>query len=312
MVQNQQAINALWNYINNFSILNYAGQDVTTACGRIKAIARALDDQLPTNAVQRVLRGMALASSWEFVTTVETMAAAANCSFLVGDDIKQKSTYKKLVLVLDNLNELYIGLHTERMWAGAGHEARAFSILPSVDTSCTPSVPTINMSTVLQDHLSTFTTFDAAEIYATGKGIRLSHDDWAKLQTCHHCGVRGHIRPNCPKWKALPREDRHTPHNRQNRQSHYSKGHHNVDRRQQHDKGRIRSGTGQGNKLHNFSDRDRRHLQRAARILSALQDDQSDGESSSPSSSSSDDDSADDNSFHAKVAGALSGALKNW
>ena len=52
MVQNQQAVNALWNDINNFSILNYAGQDVTTACGRIKAIARALDDQLPTNAVQ--------------------------------------------------------------------------------------------------------------------------------------------------------------------------------------------------------------------------------------------------------------------
>ena len=145
---------------------------------------------------------MALASSREFVTTVETMAAAANCSFLVGDDIKQKSTYKKLVLVLDNLNELYIGLHTERMWAGAGHEARAFSILPSVDTSCTPSVPAFNMSTVLQDHLSTFTTFDAAEIYAAGKGLHLSHEEWAKLQTCHHCGECGHIQPNCPKWKA--------------------------------------------------------------------------------------------------------------
>ena len=52
VVQNQQAINALRNYIDNFSILNYAGQDVTTACGCIKAIAWALDDQLPTNAVQ--------------------------------------------------------------------------------------------------------------------------------------------------------------------------------------------------------------------------------------------------------------------
>ena len=255
---------------------------------------------------------MALASSLEFVTTMETMAAAANCSFLVGDDIKQKSTYKKLVLVLDNLNELYIGIYAECMWAGTGHEARAFSILPLGDTSGTSPVPMAGMSTVLQDQLSTFTVFDAVEIYAACKGLCLSHEEWAKLQTCHHCGECGHIRPNCPKWKALPREDRHIPHNRQNRQSHYSKGHHNVDRRQQHDKGRIRSVTGQGNKLHNFSDRDRRHLQRAARILSALQDDQSDGESSSPSSSSSDDDNGDDNSFHAKVAGALSGTLKNW
>ena len=136
---------------------------------------------------------MAFASSQEFVTTVETMAAAANCSFLVGDDIKQKSTYKKLVLVLDNLNELYIGIYAERMWAGTGHEARAFSILPLGDTSGTPPVPTTSMSTVLQDQLSTFMTFDAAEIYAAGKGLRLSHEEWAKLQTCHHCGERGHI-----------------------------------------------------------------------------------------------------------------------
>ena len=112
---------------------------------------------------------------------------------------------------------------------------------------------------------------ESAEIYAASKGLHLSHEEWAKLQTCHHCGECGHIRPNCPKWKALPREDRHIPHNRQNRQSHYSKGHHNVDRRQQHDKGCIRSVTGQGNRrLHNFSDRDRRHLQRAARILSTM------------------------------------------
>ena len=84
---------------------------------------------------------MALASSQEFVTTVETMAATANCSFLVGEDIKQKSTYKKLVLVLNNLNELYIGIYAERMWAGTGHEARAFSILPLDGTPGTSPAP---------------------------------------------------------------------------------------------------------------------------------------------------------------------------
>ena len=79
------------------------------------------------------------------------MAAAANCSFLVGDDIKQKSTYKKLVLVLDNLNELYIGIYAERMWAGIGHEARAFSILPLGGTPGTSPAPMASMSTTLQD-----------------------------------------------------------------------------------------------------------------------------------------------------------------
>ena len=107
---------------------------------------------------------MALASSQEFVTTVETMAEVANCSFLVGEDIKQKSTYKKLVLVLDNLNELYIEICAECMWAGISHEARAFSILSLGDTPGTLPAPLASMSTALQDQLGNFMAFESAEI----------------------------------------------------------------------------------------------------------------------------------------------------
>ena len=138
-----------------------------------------------------------------FVATVETMAAAANCSYLVGEDVKQKSTYKKLVLVLDNLNELYIGIYAERMWAGTGHEARAFSILPLGDTSGILPASLASMSTALQDPLGSFTVFESVEIYAAGKGFCLLHEEWVKLKNCHHCGKCGHICPNCSKWKAL-------------------------------------------------------------------------------------------------------------
>ncbi len=30
----------------------------------------------------------------------------------------------------------------------------------------------------------------------------LKFDKWAKLQTCHHCGNKGHVCPNCRKYLA--------------------------------------------------------------------------------------------------------------
>jgi hypothetical protein len=47
---------------------------------------------------------------------------------------------------------------------------------------------------------------DEAQSYATyvnNKATLLKFDEWAKLQTCHHhCGNKGHVRPNCHKYLA--------------------------------------------------------------------------------------------------------------
>ncbi len=46
---------------------------------------------------------------------------------------------------------------------------------------------------------------DEAQSYATyvnNKATLLKFNKWAKLQTCHHCGNKGHVCPNCRKYLA--------------------------------------------------------------------------------------------------------------
>jgi hypothetical protein len=38
--------------------------------------------------------------------------------------------------------------------------------------------------------------------YVNSKATLLKFDEWAKLQTCHHCGNKGHVCPNCRKYLA--------------------------------------------------------------------------------------------------------------
>jgi hypothetical protein len=46
---------------------------------------------------------------------------------------------------------------------------------------------------------------DEAQSYAAcvnNKATLLKFDKWAKFQTCHHCGNKGHVCPNCRKYLA--------------------------------------------------------------------------------------------------------------
>ena len=57
---------------------------------------------------------------------------------------------------------------------------------------------------------------DEAQSYAAyiknkaHKGF-LPFDDWAKLQTCHHCGNEGHVCPRCHKYLAAKANGTLTP-----------------------------------------------------------------------------------------------------
>ncbi len=55
-MKNQEAKDALKNYIREFDITNFPGEKVPTACLCLKAVARALgDDDLPSNTIPKVL-----------------------------------------------------------------------------------------------------------------------------------------------------------------------------------------------------------------------------------------------------------------
>jgi hypothetical protein len=60
VVRNQEAQDALKNFIKTFDITKFPGKNVLVACLRLKAVARALGERnLSTNAVQRVLEDFA-------------------------------------------------------------------------------------------------------------------------------------------------------------------------------------------------------------------------------------------------------------
>ena len=51
--------------------------------------------------------------------------------------------------------------------------------------------------------------FSGARVLVVMNNTVLSFDDWVKIASCHHCGEKGHICPNYPKFKAgLPKTDR--------------------------------------------------------------------------------------------------------
>jgi hypothetical protein len=56
VIKNQEAKDALENYIRGFNITKFPGENVPTACLCLKAMARALgDDDLPSNTIRKVL-----------------------------------------------------------------------------------------------------------------------------------------------------------------------------------------------------------------------------------------------------------------
>jgi hypothetical protein len=58
VIKNQEAKDALENYIRTFDITTFPGENIPTACLCLKAIAGALrDNDLPTNTIKKVLEG---------------------------------------------------------------------------------------------------------------------------------------------------------------------------------------------------------------------------------------------------------------
>ena len=49
--------------------------------------------------------------------------------------------------------------------------------------------------------------------YGTYKAHKHTDDNWKETRTCHHCGVKGHLRPACKKWRALTREEQQATRN---------------------------------------------------------------------------------------------------
>jgi hypothetical protein len=61
-VRNQEAWDALEEYVKTFDIHNFPGENVPTACLKLNAVLNVLGDKTPSNAVRTILEGFAHAS----------------------------------------------------------------------------------------------------------------------------------------------------------------------------------------------------------------------------------------------------------
>ena len=307
VVQNQEATDAMLDYLKNFSILNYAGQNVSIACRRIMAIARALQDDLPPNTVSLILDGFAQASTPKFKQTCANFTAMLDISDFEWD-MRKQGTYLHLLKVLKDLERKFTGLSTKRAWLGVGHKASSFTAgLSPEPTLALPNNTTNPAEQFVQTYLSTFSSFHASEVYAAWFDRSLSYDEWVKDKTCHHCGEKGHIKRICPKLKC----EHGILSNVHNSQQWYNG--HPPDRRPQRSRDNFTNNSRPPRK--NFdtrksNDHDRHRNKWAERVLNAIKDIDSDSNESADSNTTNSDDEHGDNNFHANVASALSES--NW
>jgi hypothetical protein len=176
VVRNQEARDALGNYIKDFDITKFPGENVPTACLRLKAVARALGAKdLPTNTIRRILEGFGKSSTTSFNEFCTSQIALRRGSFY--DKLMHSSSLQtQLNDVLNDLEATYLDLVGGKLWAGvnASPTKAAFVGKYSIDNE-------IN------------------EAKALANRKKLPFDEWVKMYAeCHECGKKGHIRPDCP------------------------------------------------------------------------------------------------------------------
>jgi hypothetical protein len=178
VVRNQEARDALKNYIKTFDITKFPGKNVVIACLHLKAVARALGEKnLPTNAVRRVLDGFAKSPTPSY-NKFCTSQIALHCGSFYDKLMSNNSIQTQFNNVLNDLESTYLDLVGSKLWAG------------------------VNASPTTSSFVAGSTNDDE---FTDAKGLaalkRIPFDEWEKLHAVyHHCGEKGHICPHCPKY----------------------------------------------------------------------------------------------------------------
>jgi hypothetical protein len=118
VVRNQEARDALETYFKTFDITKFPGENVTTACLCLKAVARALgENDLLTNLLRKVLEGFAKSSTKLFNEFCASQIAL-RCGSFYQTLIKNSSLQNQLNDVLNDLETSYLNLVGGKLWAG--------------------------------------------------------------------------------------------------------------------------------------------------------------------------------------------------
>jgi hypothetical protein len=120
VVRNQEAWDALKEYVKNFDIHNFPGENVPTACLKLKAVHNFLGDKTPSNAVHTILEGFAHASTTTFSDVCKSKIAMRGDSFYASL-CAVMPLQTQLSSILDDPEQKYQQLITAKKWEGVGH-----------------------------------------------------------------------------------------------------------------------------------------------------------------------------------------------
>jgi hypothetical protein len=179
VMKNQEAKDAPKNYIREFDITKFPGENVPTACLCLKAIARALgDDNLPSNTIHKVLEGFGKSSTKSFNKFCSSQIAL-RCGSFYADIMRGSSLQSQLSNLLNDIKATYLDLFGGNSWNGIVASPAQSSFMANGQQ----------------------VEVDECEARALAAKSNIPWDEWVKLYAkCHHCGEKGHIRPHCPDY----------------------------------------------------------------------------------------------------------------
>jgi hypothetical protein len=178
VIRNQEAWDALEEYIKLFDIRNFPGENVPTACLKLKAVVAVLGDKLPSNAVRTLLEGFARASTKSFSSVCESKIAMRSDS-IYASLLTTIPLCNQVTLMLDDLEQKYQQLITAKKWEGIGHVGMNHNNKSSYNIT-------------QDDEEWGYAAY--ARNNKSRKGF-LAFEEWAKLQKCNFCGTQGHVHP---------------------------------------------------------------------------------------------------------------------
>jgi hypothetical protein len=118
---------ALIDWLYNFSIKNFKGEDVSLALTRFKAVVLALGSDSPSDPCRLLLKGMKHASSEEFQGTCSSQLGILDTvMYKSWKRVKCPTIEMELDVLGDTLKERFVALSQNKEWTGASHKVGAF------------------------------------------------------------------------------------------------------------------------------------------------------------------------------------------
>jgi hypothetical protein len=186
VICNQEAWDSLEKYIKTFDIRNFPGENVPTACLKLKAVVTMLGDKLPLNAVCTLLEGFSHTSTMSFSSVCKSKIAMRS-DRIYALLLKSVPLCNQVTSMLDDLEQKYQQLIMAKKWEGISH---------------------VRMNNTNKFSFNAMANQDdeeqgyAAYVKKTKSPQFLAFEEWAKLQKFNYCGNQGYVRPQCKNYLA--------------------------------------------------------------------------------------------------------------